>query len=107
MACLKVRDLNGVERLEPEDQNGVVHTVAGDEILGPVWDCGPSLNASPQVDVELEREGIPWGDAIAWVTKKIGVKQCAPCKARQEILNHAAQNGWAETMRQIRETFKG
>ena len=68
------------------------------------WDCGTS---TPQDEVEekLEAQGLKIGDTIAWVTKKLGLKQCAPCKARQEILNHARELGWSETLRQIKETF--
>ena len=54
---------------------------------------------------EVEKAGVQWGDAIAWVTGKMGIRQCAPCHARQEILNHARQLGWAETIRQIKETL--
>jgi len=54
---------------------------------------------------KLEQEGVKWGDAVAWVTKRLGIHQCAPCQARQLILNEAAKNGWAETVRRIKNTF--
>lgn len=72
---------------------------------------GKTLVADPQrpEDVrfrqELQAEGIQWGDAIAWVTSKMGIRQCPPCHARQEILNHARQLGWKEAIRQIKETL--
>ena len=63
------------------------------------------LSDYQKLDSELSEAGIKWGDAIAWVTKKIGIKQCPPCKARQEILNSASKLGWKETIRQIKATY--
>jgi len=60
-----------------------------------------------QVKEALSKEGIKWGDAITWVTKKVGIEQCPKCKARQKILNEAKKLGIAETIRQIKETFCG
>lgn len=54
---------------------------------------------------ELEASGLQWGDAVKWITSKLGVEQCAACRSRQEILNHAKQLGWGETIRQIRATL--
>jgi hypothetical protein len=56
---------------------------------------------------DLEKEGIQWGDAIKWATDKLGIKQCARCRQDQAILNQARQLGLAETIRQIKETFRG
>ena len=68
---------------------------------GAITDIPPeSLND------HLEKEGIQWGDAVKWVASRLGVKQCAPCRARQEILNNASNLGWTETIRQIKSTFK-
>lgn len=104
MACIGIRNIKtGEVKTIPENTpyppgwtfNGMI-----------AWDCGePLAFTGPSVDEELKKEGIQWGDAIAWVTKQIGVKQCAPCKARQEILNHAKQNGWAATFKAIKGTF--
>ena len=70
------------------------------------WDCGKQTVTPPdEVDKQLANSGLQLGDTIAWVTKKLGVKQCAPCKARQEILNHVKQLGWVETLKQIRQTL--
>lgn len=78
----------------------------GESYIGSGRDGSPDI-ATPQheVDATLEDAGLKLGDAVAWVTKKIGIKQCAPCKARQEILNNAKQLGWSETIRQIKETL--
>jgi len=72
---------------------------------------GKTLIVTPQrpEDVrfkqELEKAGVRWGDAVKWVTSKMGLRQCAACHSRQEILNQARQLGWAETIRQIKETL--
>ena len=58
-----------------------------------------------RVETALAENGIKWGDAVAWVTKRLGITQCAPCKARQEILNHMGEFGLAETIKQLKETI--
>jgi hypothetical protein len=71
-----------------------------------MYDCGIAHAGVPDnVELELERGGLKLGDSIAWATKKLGIKQCVPCKARQEILNNVSEVGWAETIKQIKETF--
>jgi len=55
---------------------------------------------------EFVSEGIKWGDIVAWVTKHMGIKQCAPCKSRQEILNKIGELGVAEVIRQMKATMK-
>lgn len=55
----------------------------------------------------MGKEGIQWGDAIAWATSKLGIQECAGCKARRQILNQAKNLGIAETIRQIKETYGG
>lgn len=106
MACIKVSGPLG-ERLIPEGPDGVVTDKRIDEeIIGVSWDCGPTLQNDPEVDRRLEGAGIPWGSAIAWATAKVGIAKCTSCKAREYILNHAKELGWAETFKQIRDTFK-
>lgn len=56
---------------------------------------------------ELGKQGVQWGDAIAWVTHKAGFEQCAGCVKRQHLLNQAKQLGVRETVRQVVETFRG
>lgn len=56
---------------------------------------------------EIEASGIQWGDVVAWATKKLGMNQCAKCKARQLILNHIKELGVSEAIRQIREVSRG
>jgi len=68
------------------------------------WGCNGSTGAK-EVDTMLEKAGIPWGSAIAWTTKKLGIKQCSSCNARQKILDNVAEVGWIETLKQIKETF--
>ena len=105
MACFLLKSPWG-ERWMPEGEP--YQRLAGEEIVeGQIrWDCGPQSDGpTDDVHINLERAGIPWGDAIAWVTKKIGIEQCAPCKARQEILNRASEIGWLETLKQIKATL--
>ena len=101
MACIVLKSPLG-ERKIPE--NTPYQLLKEEAIIGVAWDCGESIQ-SDEVDQNLERAGLKIGDAIAWTTKKLGIKQCAPCKARQAILNHAKENGWAETLKQLKETF--
>ena len=60
-----------------------------------------------QLNESMHNEGIQWGDAIAWATSKLGIEQCAACKARQALLNQVKSLGVKETLRQIKETFRG
>jgi len=69
------------------------------------WGCDGSTGRS-EVDAMLEKAGIQWGSAIKWVTSKIGINQCSGCKAREVILNHAKELGWAETLKQLKDSFK-
>jgi len=103
MACIVWRNTDGSEYVMAENES---HTPApGAYNTGIVrWDCGKST-PSEEVEKMLGANSIQWGDAIAWVTKKFGVQQCSPCKARQEILNNVAENGWADTLKQLKETF--
>ena len=100
MGCIILKSERG-ERKIPE--NTPYQLLKGESIVGVDWNCAGQEQRS--VEEELAKEGIQWGDAIAWVTKKIGMKQCAPCKARQEILNSARELGWSETIRQLKETL--
>lgn len=44
------------------------------------------------------------GDWVAEITKKIGVKQCIPCQARQEKMNQFHQN-LGEKLKSILSNF--
>lgn len=101
MACIKLHSQWG-DRLVPE--NIPYQRLEGEEIVGVAWDCGNQVTQD-EVDANLERAGLKLGDAIAWVTHKMGIQQCAPCKARQEILNNVSKVGWAATLKQIKDTF--
>lgn len=68
------------------------------------YDCGNSFSSSDDLMDKLEGEGIQWGDAVAWVTKKLGVQSCAPCKARQVILNHMTEVGFINTIKALKDT---
>jgi len=59
----------------------------------------------PDIAAKLDEEGIKWGDAVAWATKQLGIKQCPPCKTRQAILNEVSKVGWVETIKRIKETL--
>ena len=69
------------------------------------WDCGGTSSSSDDLMDKLEAEGIQWGDAIAWASNKLGINQCAPCKARQEILNHTKEHGWLGTLKALKDSF--
>lgn len=60
-----------------------------------------------QLTEEMGKQGIQWGDAIAWATHKMGIQQCAACAKRQFILNRVKQAGLVETVKQIAETLRG
>ena len=68
------------------------------------WSCAGST-AQNEVDAMLEKAGIQWGTAVKKVTSWIGLRQCSSCKAREVILNKAAELGWAETLRQLKDTL--
>jgi len=69
---------------------------------GIKWDCG---DTSDELMDKLEAEGIKWGDVIANVTQRLGIKQCAPCKARQTILNDIQEVGFLATVKLLKGTF--
>jgi hypothetical protein len=95
-----LRNCQGVER---QVEEGVVYYPTDPCERDPI---GSSLtNLHDELSEELSNQGIQWGDAIAWVTKSLGISQCTPCKARQEILNKAGTLGVKETIRLIKETF--
>ena len=102
MACLVLKSSSGERRIGIDEDGVYRYTLAADEYLDHV---DPGCNQGTDIDSQLQQNGIRWGDGIAWVTKRLGIKQCAPCVARQEILNHAKENGWKETLRQIKETL--
>lgn len=60
-----------------------------------------------QLNEEMSKHGVQWGDAIAWATSSLGIQPCPACKKRIHILNRAKQLGIVETVRQIKETFRG
>jgi hypothetical protein len=104
MACIILRNQKGDERRVGDNENYTLRM--GEAIVGTEYDCGPQYASDgPDVKEHLAENSIQWGDAIAWVTKRLGVKQCAPCKARQEILNNVNEVGWKETFRQIKGTL--
>jgi hypothetical protein len=100
MACIILQSEFGERKVE---ENTPYRLLVGEKIVGVDWNC--QGEEQRDVEAELEKQGLKLGDAVAWVTKKIGMKQCAPCKARQEILNHAKELGWSETIKQIKDTL--
>lgn len=46
-----------------------------------------------QLSEALADEGILLGDAIKWMTDKIGIYQCTVCKAKQELYNEWHRRG--------------
>jgi hypothetical protein len=104
MACFTLRGPSGERKVA---ENETYRLMPGEAIVPGLidWHCNGQDTDTTSVEAKLNNAGLQLGDAVAWVTKRLGVKQCAPCKARQEILNHASQVGWIETLRQIKETF--
>lgn len=70
------------------------------------WECEGGATTRDELNAQMERNGVQWGSAIKWVTKRLGIKQCSACKARETILNHAAEKGWAATIKELKETFE-
>lgn len=101
MSCIILKSPLGERRI-PE--NVSYQLLKGEKIIGVDWACDGSDQTS--VDAELAKSGLKLGDAIAWVTKKFGIQQCSACAARQQILNHARELGFAETLKQIKETMR-
>lgn len=104
MACIILKNAIGKERVIPEAMP--YQKAIDEEIIGVIWNCGwqPSLT-SDEVGDKLTEDGIQWGSAIKWATTQLGLKQCASCKAREVILNHAKENGWIATLKAIKDTF--
>lgn len=40
-----------------------------------------------QIPIPGMRQGVGFGDLVAKMTNALGIRQCAPCKRRQELLN--------------------
>ena len=99
MGCIILSSEFG-ERKIPE--NEPYNLLKGETIVGVDWTC----NGMEQRDVqaELERQGIPWGKAVAYATKMVGMKQCSACKAREYLLDHVKENGIAFTAAEILKT---
>lgn len=105
MACLYVMEPDGSVRTIKAAIGEVVHLPSGHSIVGSD-NCGEPQAPVVNIEAELSTHGLKLGDAIAWVTHKLGIQQCAPCKARQEILNSIKELGVIETARRIKETLK-
>jgi hypothetical protein len=102
MACIILETPNGTTYRWPDNQART--PVPGEKIVGVDWACGPQI-LEDEVNARLKEEGIQWGSAIKWVTQRIGLKQCSSCKAREEILNRVKELGWAQTLKELKETF--
>lgn len=91
--------LDGSERWVVEGQEFTL--VAGEYIAG-----SEQSQQQNEFDEALAGEGILIGDAIKWITSKMGVKQCPACAARQELLNEYHRKGKA-FLSSIKEALKG
>lgn len=96
-----LQNCSGVKRLVEE---GIVYYPNDPCEREPIG--SDAIHLFEEVDKAFQEQGIQWGDAIAWITHSIGISQCTPCKARQEILNKAGTLGVKETVKQILGTFK-
>ena len=104
MACIIWQMPNGKEFKVPENEAhtppmGAVNTGRID------WECAKGDVDSDMYRGMMAQHGVQWGSAVKWVASRIGIKQCSACKAREEILNHVKEHGWAETIRQLKETY--
>lgn len=68
---------------------------------------GSERYVSDALQKTADELGIGLGDLIAKATKAFGIKPCAPCEKRRQILNRIGELGVAETIRQLKETFSG
>jgi hypothetical protein len=103
MACITWELPSGERYLVAEHANHI--PPAGAFNTGVVdWTCTGGTQQN-EVDAMLEKAGIKWGTAIKRVTSWIGLKQCSGCKAREVILNKSRELGWAETLRQLKDTL--
>lgn len=96
MACIIIKGPNG-ERTIPE---GTPYPKE-ERLVGVDMSCN-GVVTTPGVDPvqeELAQNGIAWGDAVAWVAKKIGARHCSGCEARRVIMN----KGIKETAKAIKE----
>lgn len=104
MACLEIKNREGNTELIPENT-----PYSSDwKFTGRIDVSCKGVNfqtSGETIEEKLAKEGIQWGDAIAWATKKAGFEQCSACKARQEILNHVKENGWLNTIKALKGTF--
>jgi hypothetical protein len=101
MACVILTSEAGDRRV-PENTPYVL--LPGEQITGVDWLCDPTAEKD-ELERKLQEEGIPWGKVVKAMAGRLGVKQCSACKAREAILDQAKKNGWAETFRQLKETF--
>ena len=103
MACITWELPNGERYLIAENENHIPPPGAFNTGIVD-WTCDGNTERH-EVNAMLERSGVQWGSVIKFVTQRIGIKQCSACKAREIILNSAKENGWAETIRQLKETI--
>ena len=104
MACIIWQMSNGEEFKVPENKAhtpplGAVNTGRID------WECAGNEHDPAKMAAIMASNGIQWGSAVKWVASRIGIKQCSACTAREEILNHAREKGWAATIKELKETF--
>lgn len=67
--------------------------------------CATCGNKTDIMSEKLQEAGIQWGDAISWVTKKLGIPECKGCAVRKEIMNNVSKLGWNEALKQIKDTI--
>jgi hypothetical protein len=56
----------------------------------------------PMVPTVVPRRGIGLGDAISWLTGRIGIDECAGCRRRKSQLNRVSIWGWWTRGRALR-----
>ena len=103
MNKIVIRSISGAIREGNEDENFIL---APGEMVVSSRANYEAQKTAVELDAELARQGIKWGDVIAAFTKRLGIKPCSSCKRRQAILNHVKEIGVKEALRQIKETLK-
>ncbi len=71
----------------------------------PIGTINVRSRSDGQLREDLEKEGIQWGSAIAWVTKKLGIQECGNCAVRKELLDTVKERGWLETIKLLKQTL--
>lgn len=74
--------ITSVGRSIPTEPGEVIESVEAGQVV-----IIEDVDVDVGVDVNIGVKGFRLGDAVAKVTRFVGIKPCQPCKERQEYLN--------------------